>query len=364
MWLKYNEFTNADIKRLLYFASQHYQRSVTNNSETEIISISRGLSLCESAFVRIFPSNRKIVSRVLSGIETDLAPNPEKYPRPYTIDRGAEQAPLISGHFRGSAADLLNLMHELSHAMQIVLSAGSKMPPVGRELCAFLGERALLAYAESDAPDLFPALSRAWEHDTSIYLGENLAQLLDALDCPDSTYDYRWNYPVARLLAGQVFRSWEADRIWKLFSSGADAPHMLDLKQFEPEIVMDNHLPALPPPETPIVDVYRQLGAAVLLDIQYWSGAPEASLEAYYAEMLSHMKGRSLFLGINETRQPIGYATWQADPSGQASVVIEHLSAPFGDHLKMQRTMRAHLPEMGAARSHNPRSARPEQVAW
>jgi len=76
----------------------------------------------------------------------------------------------------GCAAEALSLAHELAHAVQIratpARTPGGVMPPVAREVCAFLGERALLRRC-ADEPegaalhaaycdDARPISSRTW----------------------------------------------------------------------------------------------------------------------------------------------------------------------------------------------------------
>ena len=106
-----------------------------------------------------------------------------------------------------SPADLLSLAHEAAHAAQLILSRGSFMPPLAREACAFLGEIAFVEWMRQHEPDMFPSLFAAWLKHDEAYCGADLEALLQALGDPQTPYEYRMNYPLARAAAVVLFET-------------------------------------------------------------------------------------------------------------------------------------------------------------
>ena len=127
---------------------------------------------------------------------------------------------------------------------------------------------------------------------------------------------------------------------------------------------MNNYLPEVPQKEEqhPAINAYRSLGMMALLDIDYWEGASERSIEQYYRTLLSHMQSQTVMVAIGQDKKPIGYATWTASNDNQ--VTLTRQSAPFGDHLELQQQLEKHFPTDSVVLSQHERSAREEQVAW
>jgi hypothetical protein len=108
------------------------------------------------ALSNIFGDEAK-VSELVSQISfVELGPNEEL---PHTEDLGHEHPPIISMDWRGTAADLICLAHEVAHALQIQMSDHETMPPVAREVCAFLGEIALIEYCGEHAQARIPQVN-------------------------------------------------------------------------------------------------------------------------------------------------------------------------------------------------------------
>lgn len=119
--------------------------------------------------------------------------------------------------YSGTKADLVALAHEFGHALQLAYLSGRFSPPVDREICAFFGELILLSYCETRHPKLHKHLSKVWHEETQVYLGQDLENLTIALNHPSSPYEYRQNYPVARVAASTLFSSLSAPEVWKIF---------------------------------------------------------------------------------------------------------------------------------------------------
>ena len=283
---------------------------------------------------------------------------------PHTIDHGTGKPPEIRMFWQGSAADLVCLAHEVAHALQLQLSAGSFMPPVARETCAFLGELALIDWARKTDTQLAAKLLNVWQEENEACFAEDCDLLRSALADPNASYTYRMNYPLARAAAIVMHRS-GADA-QRLFRAGAEAMALLPLAGIadlagQPQ----NYLHPLPPPDadTPATNAYRALGAMALLDIDFWKGESERRIEDYYASLLHHLQTRTAFIAFDDVHRPVGYATWRK-AAGDNAVTLTRQAAPFGDHLLLQKALQRHLGQDTDVLAYHERSARQEQTAW
>lgn len=285
---------------------------------------------------------------------------------PHTEDLGRGRPPVITMEWTGSADDLICLAHEVAHALQIMMSNHELMPPVVREACAFLGELALIAYCHEHAPSLKDALSDVWHAENERYLGSDLDALAEALNDPGTPYQYRLNYPLARLAAIQLHRRGAGDWCRDLFSSGRLGMQHLPIERMA-NMAGDlaNYLPPMTAPDIsqPTIDAYRSLGVMALLDIDYWQGESEKRIDDYYNGLLEHLRNRTAFIALSDDRKPVAYATW-TKPAGANAVTITRQAAPFGDHLLLQQALEAHLGHAEGVTARHVRSARQEQVAW
>ena len=285
---------------------------------------------------------------------------------PHTVDPGNGGPPIVVMAWRGRVDDLACLAHECAHALQIRLSGHDTMPPVAREACAFLGELLLVDHASRHNPALFKALLQTWTIENESYLGADLDALSDALSKSGTAYQYRQNYPVARLAAVQLFGRRAQHGLHDLFASGGGAMKHLPVESMANRAGdVASHLAPMPESDAdrPGMDAYRRLGARTLLDIDYWKGASEERIGDYYARQLRHGRERTVFLALDDDRKPVGYATWSVSPDG-GSVPLARQAAPFGDHLALQRALEQHLHAAGAVDAHHSRSARARQAAW
>ncbi len=283
---------------------------------------------------------------------------------PHTIDHGRGQPPEIRMSWQGSAADLICLAHEVAHAVQLQLSAGSFMPPVARETCAFLGELALIDWARKPDTPLAASILSVWQEENGTYFGEDCDLLRSALADPNATYTYRMNYPLARAAAIMMHRS-GADA-QRLFRAGAEAMALLPLARMaELPGNTRNYLPPVPhrDKERPALSAYRALGAMALLDIDFWKGESERRIDDYHSSLVNHLGDGTVFVDLDEARRPIGYAAWRKT-ADESTVTLTRQAAPFGDHLALQKALEHHIGQKGKVLALHARSARSEQVAW
>ena len=285
---------------------------------------------------------------------------------PHVIDAGAGEDPILVMEWRATPADLICLAHEAAHAMQLIMSRGTNMPPIARETCAFLGELLVIAHVRHDDPALFDALVDVWEEENATYLGDDLDALSAALRAPDAGYHYRQNYPVARLAAVRLFAERGEGDLRDIFASGADAMAHVPLAAMADKASETfNYLKAMPPaaPDQPVADAYRRLGAMALLDIDFWQGVSETRIEDYYTDLLTHLQKGTTHVALNAARKPIGYATWEQNPDTN-HVPLTRQAAPFGDHIALQNAVEARIGAGATVTARHERSARQEQAAW
>ncbi len=283
---------------------------------------------------------------------------------PHTVSGVQDAATEIRMSWNGSTEDLICLAHETAHAIQLLLSAGSFMPPLARETCAFLGELALIAWAMTHDKELASQLLRVWRDENQRYFGDDCDLLSSALTDPEASYSYRMNYPLARASAVSMWRA-GAD-LWKLFNAGSEAMSLLPLARIADAAgLSQNYLSPLPlaNADQPAVDAYRVLGAMALLDIDFWKGQSEQRIEDYYSTLLHHLQNRTAFVALDEVRRPVGYAIWRKT-DGEDTVTLRRQAAPFGDHLLLQKALERHLGQKSDVQAQHPRSARQEQRAW
>jgi hypothetical protein len=265
---------------------------------------------------------------------------------PHVIGHGHGRNPTVSMAWKNDAESLMHLMHEVSHALQINLSQSNRMPPLAREVCAFLGELTLMAYVHRQGPSsLLRALLDVWHLHNTRYLGDDLEHLSEAILTDCAAYHYRLNYPIARLLACELFTQGPGPWLEALFASGSDAMAHFPIAQMAHAAGRRaNYLPALPMSgaDHPALVAYRSLGAMALLEIEYWNGVSEMPLGDVYKGLLQHMQKQTAFIALDRHHRPLGYATWEQAPEANR-ITLTRQAAPFGDHLELQKALSRHL---------------------
>ena len=252
----------------------------------------------------------------------------------------------IAMTWTGSINDLMTLSHEAGHVAHILLSKAVAMPPIGRETCAFLAELLVLHHLQDHAPDLFDAACTIWHAENDIYLRDDLNHLTQSLIDPDTPYEYRQNYPIARLAAVHLFDAEDPSVIRDLFASGPDAMTHIALAQMANA---QNPLPVFPKATSPAQEAYQSLGAMVLLDMAAGEDKAESTISAYYAELLNHMQHQTAFVGLDANNKPFGYTTWaNGQTKDRAST---HETTPFGSADTLRSILKAHLEHHTPAKS-------------
>lgn len=185
-------------------------------------------SVAIAAMRDFLPDHCGIIDETFLGSEKIAIVRSRKSRRALTIDHGPAKYPTILYHFHGDPSDPLVVAHEFGHALQIRASGGMFLPPVMREVCAFLAEGALLSHCLDHGLIQYAALLERWQDDNRRYFGKIATKLNADLANPDAVYDYSWNYPVARLIAHRISNNFSRDSIWGVFQGGCSVRTALD----------------------------------------------------------------------------------------------------------------------------------------
>jgi hypothetical protein len=342
-WLKLHGLEAQALQRLLcVYTPQAKPLSVSEPKNLQSFAAKDVWSLTAEALVQYLPALQEQILYVRDFCEVDF--EAAEGDKPYTLDRGAGVVPFVSICYRNTAADILCVAHEFGHALQYHLVQGRFVPPVVREIAAFVAEKALLDHMRSAGMAAVDALEEAWRLDSNIYLERDLQTLTEALKAPDTTsYDYHHNYPLARLyVEAQGCRS-DTASLTGIFEGDVDlAECFLRLEEFVMTQPKDNYLPELPKPnsEFPSLAAYASLGATVLLDMAQPESDAEQSIGDYYETRLGHLQKATVFIGVDEGRKPYGYALWDAIPDDIQSLNASYIATPFGEEEGLLKQLR------------------------
>lgn len=160
---------------------------------------------------------------------TNFEPDKARFPRAFTLHDEGTGRPYVSCPYDGRAGDLMAVAHEFGHALQIIATGGTQLSPVLREVCAFLGELSLLSALQRDRPELFPSAEAIWQLGSQKQFTSGLTKLNLALRANDPPYSYRWNYPVARILAIEADRHLSGEEFLRLYQGQLSAPQLCGL---------------------------------------------------------------------------------------------------------------------------------------
>ncbi len=320
------------------------------------------LIVCPALIDGLDPRNEHGLRAVLDRVV--FAPAQEATEGPHAVFDATTGVCRIAMRWQGTPADVLCLAHEAGHAAQFGLSGTDRMPPIARETCAFLAELMVIDFVQEHNAELCAGLRAAWDVDNDRYLGDDVDDLLGALKDPETPYHYRMNYPLARLASVNLVNSGKGstNAVLQLFASGvAGMDHLCLNKMAMQADSLENYLPPFAAPDTGALEAFRALGAMALLDIDRYEGASEREIGTVYDDWRSHLESQTVHIAFRPDRRPFGYATW-TDAGGAVRVTGQ--SAPFGDHLALQRSLQRRLGPKATVWAQAPRSARQEQAIW
>lgn len=155
---------------------------------------------------------------------------------PYTEWSDNDNAPVIHLVWSKSVGDLICLAHEMAHAAQMILSENSFMPPIGREICAFLGELAFIHCMRQHNATLYRALRSAWHSGSKYYFFEDTDMLVASLKKLSTRYTYRHNYPFALVAGMFLFSTRSPSELRELFAGGSTVMQQIPFKDIFTEL--------------------------------------------------------------------------------------------------------------------------------
>jgi len=281
-WLNHNKLDYADVVSF-FEAIEAPTNILSSDYSISSISSTEAWNTAKESLIHYFNTkeSEQIISRVSLYAPKSLNVSKDKVPQGLTIDRGSNKLPYISCQLSGQTSDLIIVAHEISHAIQIVASNGSSMPSLAREVCAFIGELALMKHLKLTKSPFINIVQSSWEQESIIYFGCDKILLKNSINNPKKSYSYRWNYPIARHLALQLFESTSKSDIWELFSSGNNAPqHLrcwidkvklksLSIKNEENDLTKHN------------TDIYHALGCSIYFDILRRTSESKKTIKEY-----------------------------------------------------------------------------------
>jgi hypothetical protein len=164
-----------------------------------------------AALAEALPMGAAVMDQIRTGVRIDLAPDPVRFPRPFTLHDDGQGLPFVSCPLKGRMSDLIVMAHEAGHVCQIVASGRTDLPPVLRETAACLAEH-LVARVLGGA---LPRLAEARDARLRDRSNPILARALGDMDTP---YDNVWNYPPARTLARRAAAGLPDAMLWQIFA--------------------------------------------------------------------------------------------------------------------------------------------------
>jgi hypothetical protein len=169
------------------------------------------------AMRRFFPAQRGFIDDTFENTPRVLVDDGKRSQRALTLDNGPAAYPTIMYRFRGKPSDRIVIAHEFGHALQLRASKGKFVTPIMREVCAFVGEMALLAHCRDTDAVQHDRLLHVWRDHSRKYFETDGGELELALRNQDAPYSYCWNYPIARYIATSIVEPGARDHLWATF---------------------------------------------------------------------------------------------------------------------------------------------------
>ncbi|SFL26962.1 ACP:hemolysin acyltransferase (hemolysin-activating protein), partial [Pseudovibrio ascidiaceicola] len=234
-WLGLHELTSDEVLKYCELISVKYQSDTCVSDIRDNID---GLTfdLDQSLEYIILPSIRNLLctpnefADALSCVKI-ICYKPGDIKHPYIEWCTRTNIPIVHLVWSGKPQGLVCLAHEMGHAAQMTLSRGSFMPPVAREVCAFLAELALIQFVKEQSSTLYHELCAIWHHENQRYLGGNVDQLAEDLRAGRSSYTYWHNYPLARVAAIHLFGTTSPEARRDFFASRSTAMKHLNFPE-------------------------------------------------------------------------------------------------------------------------------------
>lgn len=237
-WLALHELDLITCRRILDAMTEDaVSEPVTAKSlnlEYQAIDLEAAWTRTVEAMRDYFPEQKSVIDDTFEKTNRIVVDQLDKPRKALTLDNGPSEYPTIFFSYRGEPFDSLVLAHEFAHAVQIRASRGKFVPPILREMCAFLGEEALLSHTVRANPTQYTPLLQVWREANHRHLGAQRDRLQAALLTAGAPYNYSWNYPIARYLALQISGRCSRNWIWSLFEGQSSLLGVLRELRFPP----------------------------------------------------------------------------------------------------------------------------------
>jgi hypothetical protein len=220
-WLTLHGLDPPLCRRLLTAAAGHIGGEPTGPGEftSEECAVHPNAAWLQAveAMCALFPMARSTIELTFHKTSRILAKGTKTGQRAVTLNDGGNGYPLVLYTYRGEISDSMVIAHEFSHALQIIAGRGQFVAPVIRELCAFVGEIALISHLRTVGDDHLPRLQQVWARDNFKYFRVDREELESVLSRPGSVYRYNWNYPIARHLSIEISQKLAREHVWAIF---------------------------------------------------------------------------------------------------------------------------------------------------
>lgn len=203
-WLELHGLTASDCQKILSQSSLTCQYGNEDGRHPCNLKAELAWEISANALQRLYPVQSGLIEETKATTILNFSPcraGPMTMP---TDDPGSSIVVLT---YTGRVQDLLTMAHEFGHALQAKVCRGKFVPPVNREICAFLSELALLDYLNAVDPCLQSRATAAWAEANNHYVGQCGHALGQALTKTSTSYRYGWNYAIARPLTSRAFAS-------------------------------------------------------------------------------------------------------------------------------------------------------------
>lgn len=185
-------------------------------------------SVIASALAEAWPELAPEIAQTAAETVVNFAPDRTRHPRPFALFIEEKSMVYVSCPLSQKAEDLVRAVHEFGHALQLHCIAGRPLSPVLRETCAILAEEMLPQALARRAPEWAAAASAVLVRYRARNLGAMRRELQAALGVSETSYDYRWNYPCARILALYLLEGSSADRRRALFHGRTTVSELIE----------------------------------------------------------------------------------------------------------------------------------------
>jgi len=326
----------------LYFV--HLMNDVVADSEVpagqeNFGELADAVELIQRSFVHIYPQLSQQIEATFR--DTDLVSSkfPKQLEPPFFVGIKASQ-PVIGVDFDGSTRSMIDLAHEYGHALQFVASEKKQIPPMYREIFAFLAEFALFQHMVDNDDPRADAIQSVLFEDNESYMHDNLDELHAASKDTTALYQYEWNYPVARYLAQWINSHLPVDQVAKLFESGETLLDLLDVDEILKSCSTLNTLPQLAPYDGNDGErAYAHLGAIAMLEVENWTDELETSIGEFYSIAKHALQQDRLLISLDVARRPNAYAIWSKE---KITSSIQRQCSPFGTDITLQNQIAQH----------------------